>query len=169
MATPRNILLIGDARLTCPSAPVRADEPGLAQDIAVLHATLQRFRDQHGYGRAISAPQIGIMKRIIAMDLGNEPQTLINPHISWRSEETYELWDDCMSLPGVLIRVRRHCQIRVDYQDYTFAEQQFEQLSDDVSELLQHEIDHLDGILFTHRMVALGAIRARATMQSDAQ
>ena len=86
-----------------------------------------------------------------------EFKKLLNKH----GEETYELWDDCMSLPGVLIEVRRHRRISVDYQDLDFEPRSLRP-GQDVSELLQHEIDHLDGILFTRRMTAIGAVRAAA-------
>jgi len=162
-AQPRPILLIGDPRLERPSSDVEPGDPALDAEIAALHATLAQFRTDHGYGRAISAPQVGIPKRLIAMNLGNGPLTLINPRISWRSDTTYELWDDCMSLPNVLIKVRRHRSIVVEYSDTEFRPQSIERPSEDVSELLQHEIDHLDGILFTQRMIEIGAVRARGS------
>jgi peptide deformylase len=163
-ATPRAILLIGDSRLERACESVVRDDPALPQEVADLHATLDRFRAERGYGRAISAPQVGIAKRLIAMDLGEGPVTLVNPAITWRGEETYELWDDCMSLPDVLIKVRRHRHITVEYHDPSFAPRRMERPAEDISELLQHEIDHLDGILFTRRMVEPGAVRARARM-----
>ena len=159
----RPILLIGDPRLERPSHTVEPGDPALEEEIAALHATLAKFRADHGYGRAISAPQIGTPKRLIAMNLGDGPQTLINPQISWRSDETYELWDDCMSLPNVLIKVRRNRSIVVDYVDASFQAQSIVRPGEDVSELLQHEIDHLDGVLFTQRMIAIGAVRARSS------
>jgi len=105
---------------------------------------------------------VGIPKRLIAMNLGDGPVTLVNPRIHWRSDETYEMWDDCMSLPGVLVKVRRHRQVAVAYQDLDFQACAMERPGEDVCELLQHEIDHLDGILFTHRMVEAGAVRSAA-------
>ena len=67
-------------------------------------------------------------------------------------DEMYELLDDCMSFPGLMVKVRRHCRAVLDYLDENFEPQQMV-LEGDLSELLQHEYDHLDGILATMRAV----------------
>jgi peptide deformylase len=86
---------------------------------------------------------------------------LINPEIMWASAEMMELWDDCFSLPDLMIRVRRNRTIRVAYQDERGARHTIE-AEDDLSELLQHEIDHLDGILATERAISPHALSTRA-------
>jgi peptide deformylase len=72
-----------------------------------------------------------------------------------------ELWDDCFSFPDLMVRVSRAAQIRVDYFDDRGTKQRIE-AEGDLSELLQHEIDHLDGILAVQRAVSLQAFATRA-------
>lgn len=99
--------------------------------------------------RAISAPQIGIQKRIIAMNLddGQPSFAMLNPVITWRSEASMSLWDDCFSFPWLLVRVRRHRSISVHFSLLGGSTTTWENLPEARSELLQHEIDHLDGVL----------------------
>jgi threonine dehydratase/peptide deformylase len=125
-------------------------------------ATLRDFRERSGFGRAISAPQAGIAKRVVAMNLGAEPFLLINPEIVGRSEETFLVWDDCLSVPDVLVRVRRHCSVSLTYRDHRFRLRRWNGLPRDLAELVQHEIDHLDGVLMTRRAEGEGAIQPLA-------
>ena len=145
------ILVHGDPTLETPSQPVAWPDPRLEEDIADLHRALTDFRGSHGYGRAIAAPQIGVRKRIIAMNLGAGPLTLINPEIVSVSEDTFEVWDDCMSVPGEVVKVRRHRSVSVRYTDERGRDRTWSDLPPEMSELLQHEIDHLDGVLMLHR------------------
>ena len=99
-ATAPAVKLLGDPVLRKVCAPV--GDPGLASFRAeneALRATLADFRTTHGFGRAVSAPQIGIGKRFIALELGSGPWTMIDPEITWTSSESFTLWDDCMSFP----------------------------------------------------------------------
>jgi peptide deformylase len=77
---------------------------------------------------------------------------LINPTITRASREMMELWDDCFSISNLMIRVRRHVEVEVSYTDEHGAQRRMT-ASGDLSELLQHEIDHLDGILATDRAI----------------
>jgi peptide deformylase len=94
------ILPLGDPRLRLKATPV-ADplDPVFRAENAALHAVLEAFRKEHGFGRGVAAPQIGIAKRFIALNLGQGPHSLINPEITWSSPETFTLWDDCMCCP----------------------------------------------------------------------
>jgi len=116
-----------------------------------MHATLDHFRRAHGYGRALAAPQVGIGKRVVAMNLGAQPFALLNPEIIWQSDNFFEVWDDCLSIPNRIVRVRRHCSVSVRFWDDQWRERNWTQLPMDLSELVQHEIDHLDGILMLDR------------------
>ena len=160
------VLLVGDPRLRRVAAPVSRTEPGLADDVARLHATLARFRAEHGFGRAVSATQIGVGQRFIALNLGDGPFTMFNPVIAWRSGETFTLWDDCMSFPFLLVRVVRDASISVEFEDEAGCRQRWERLDRATSELLQHEIDHLDGVLALDRAVGRDAIVSREVFEA---
>jgi len=155
----RQIVTDEDPSLRRVSDPVGATDPSLCQHIADLAATLDDFRARLGFGRAISAPQVGIMKRLIIMNLGAGPVALINPTITDRSVETQMVWDDCLSVPGRLVRVERSRSISLRYQDQAGRTIAWDGLGADMAELLQHECDHLDGVLMTDRAVARDAIR----------
>ena len=158
-ATPLPILLAPDPRLRRRSDAVAPDDPELPAEGSAMIATLRDFRARSGFGRAISAVQVGVMKRLVAMDLGSGPFLLVNPEITGRSEETFLVWDDCLSIPDVLVRVRRHRSISLSYRDHRFQPQEWNDLPPDLSELVQHEIDHLDGILMTDRAEGEGALQ----------
>lgn len=144
----REILLLGDERLYEICDEVTAEDapllPGWIED---LHDTLLDYRAAHGAGRAVAAPQIGVKKRLIYM-LTDRPYVFVNPCLTFPDGETYELLDDCMSFPGLIVRVRRHRRCTLDYTDEHGQAQRLE-LEGDLSELVQHEYDHLDGILAT--------------------
>ena len=109
------------------------------------------FRRKYSAGRAIAAPQIGVMKRLVYMHI-DEPVVFINPILGMKSEETMEVWDDCMCFPDLLVKVERHRGCRITYRDMNWREHSM-MLEGDLSELLQHECDHLDGILAVSRAV----------------
>ena len=148
----REILLLGNPELWRPSAPVvdvhARETCELIGDLAV---TLDDFRLQNGFGRGIAAPQIGVGRRLIFLNVG-ESFPLINPTITRASRETMELWDDCFSIPNLMIRVRRHVEVDVSYTDEHGAQRVMKAYGD-LSELLQHEIDHINGYLATDRAI----------------
>jgi peptide deformylase len=148
----KEILLLGNPKLYQVCEPVSRDElGGLAPAIADLCDTLLDFRERRGVGRAIASPQIGIMKRLVYMEI-DEPQVFINPALTKHSAEMIELWDDCMSFPELLVYVRRHAQCDITFRDLEWKERTMT-LEGDLSELLQHECDHLDGILAVSRAI----------------
>lgn len=155
-----DILLLGDPRLYEPCAPVRPEElPDLQGVIDGLADLVLQFREQYGAGRAIAAPQVGVMKRLIVMNI-HEPVALLNPVVLEKSEEKMELWDDCMSFPHLLVKLERHRRITIRFRDRNWTEQTWE-VEDDLSELLQHEYDHLDGVLATMRAIDEQSFRWR--------
>ena len=148
----RETLILGNPKLHELSRLVTRDEldliPSIIED---LHDTLMAFREKYGAGRAIAAPQIGEMKRVVYMHI-DQPIILINPEISNESTEMMELWDDCMSFPELYVKVKRHKTCQIEYQDIDWNRKS-QQLQGDLSELLQHECDHLDGILAVSRAI----------------
>lgn len=148
----KEILLLGNPRLYEVSEPVKKDELDKMKDVVDdLHDTLMDFRKRYGVGRAVAAPQIGVMKRLVYMYI-TEPVVFINPELSQKSKDMIVVWDDCMSFPDLLVKVRRHKTCAVAYHDLA-GDKQSMQLEDDLSELLQHEYDHLDGILAVSRAI----------------
>ena len=162
------VLPLGDPRLRLVAAPV--DDllgPAFLEERRRLVAALDAFRAERGFGRGIAAPQLGIARRFVAINLGRGTRILVNPGIEWRSEETFTLWDDCMCFPDLLVRVRRHASITVAFQDEEGRPQRWERLARAESELLQHELDHLDGVLATDRAIDRDAIIYRAAFEAD--
>ncbi len=148
----RDILKLGDSRLYSVSSEIRHGEAQEASRIGNdLKDTFEAFRARHGFGRAIAAPQIGEFRRIIYLDAG-EPMLLINPVLTVTGGEMMELWDDCMCFPGLFVKVRRHMKVRVEYKDAALQDGSI-LLEGALSELIQHEYDHLDGILATMRAI----------------
>jgi len=148
----REVLLLGNPKLYEISEPVERDGlKAIADVVSDLHNTLMDFRKKHNAGRAIAAPQIGVMKRLVYLYIDN-PVVFINPVLDEKSKEMIELWDDCMSFPDLLVKVKRHKSCKIKYRDMAWKEQAM-MLEDDLSELLQHECDHLDGILAVARAI----------------
>jgi peptide deformylase len=152
------ILLLGNPRLYEMSRPIVGEElPNVKVIIKELHDILMAFREHYDAGRAIAAPQIGVMKRFIYMHI-DEPVALINPIIFDRSEAMMEVWDDCMCFPHLEVRVPRHKSCKIRFRDPYWQEHVWN-LEGDLSELLQHEADHVDGILATQRAIDERAFR----------
>jgi peptide deformylase len=160
----RPVLQLGDPvlreRAVAVEDPATREVHDLVRD---LGDTLAHWRSVTGYGRGIAAPQLGVLQRVIFLQLpGAEPWPLINPEIVERSDETIVVWDACLSFLSIFMQVERHRQITVRYQDLK-GEVLDVQAGDDrnLSELLQHEIDHLDGILAIDRVIDLKSICTR--------
>ncbi len=147
-----NLLQLGNPLLYEVCKPVLPSELPLVKVwVADLHNVMQEIREKYNFGRAIAAPQLGIMKRLIYMNI-NKPIVFINPEFTFLNEEMFELWDDCMSFPNLLVKVKRHKNLTIKYLDENWETQEWN-MTDDLSELLQHEYDHLDGILCTMRAI----------------
>ena len=152
MKTLKDLLLLGDSKLYEISKLVLKDElPYVKKWVADLQNVMDEIRKKYNFGRAIAAPQLGIMKRLIYINI-DKPIIILNPEITYKSEEIFDLWDDCMSLPNLHVKVKRHKKITIKYTD-EFWKQQELKLENDLSELIQHEYDHLEGILCTMRAI----------------
>lgn len=148
----REILLLGNPALNVGCPLVARDEAeSLRTVVADMHDTLMDFRSRWGAGRAIAAPQIGVLKRLIYLHI-DSPVVLVNPRLENLSTEMFELWDDCFSFPHLLVRVKRHRSCRATFCDLEWQEHVLD-ARDGLSELLQHECDHLDGILAVERAI----------------
>lgn len=130
---------------------------------AFLDDMLETMYQSRGVG--LAAPQVGVLKRMIVIDAeqtedengqhkrGN-PMFLINPEIVYKSEEMIFFCEGCLSVPGQSADVERHQKIKVRYQDKAGHEQEIE-AEDYLAVVLQHEIDHLDGILYIDHLSRL--------------
>jgi peptide deformylase len=110
-------------------------------------------------GIGLAAPQIGVTKRVIVVDVSekdepNAPLCLANPEIVWKSDETAPHEEGCLSLPDLYADVERPVAVKVRYLDRDGAQQELE--ADGLLAIcLQHEIDHIDGVLFVDHLSAL--------------
>ena len=137
---------------------VEFEAPGVLQTREDLKDTLYDLQHTHGRGGGLAAPQIGSNLRIVYVNARGQSFHLYNPVIVERSKETFEVWDFCFSArASFLAQVTRNLRILVEYQDTTGRKlsQEFEGY---FSELLQHEIDHLDGTLFIDRIEKPGTL-----------
>lgn len=148
----KEILLLGNEELYQISEPLKKDEiENIKSAVQDLHDALLDFREKHHAGRAIAAPQIGIKKRLLYMFI-DKPVIFINPVLQFPDSELMEVLDDCMSFPNLLVKVKRYKRCRIKYLDINWKEQVMS-LEGDLAELMQHEYDHLDGILATMRAI----------------
>lgn len=152
----KRILQLGDPLLwrqcTIVDDPASPEVAAIAED---LKDTLEEFQLTNAFGRGIAAPQIGVPVRLIVV---SGPSidfcgALVNPRIKRRSEKNVAMWDGCFSFSGLVVGVWRAERISVEYTDLKGMARS---LSADwtLSQLLQHEIDHLDGILAVQRAIS---------------
>ena len=140
--------------------------------VAKVDDELRRFLDDMletmyvDKGCGLAAPQVGVTKRIIVLDSNpsdedlslRKPMYLINPEIIWHSDETVMFNEGCLSLPNQRADVERFEKVRVHYTDYDGNEQEI--LADELlAIILQHEIDHLDGVLYIDHISRLKRAR----------
>jgi peptide deformylase len=152
----REILLLGNENLYKVCTEVSRDELTKAQEIVSdLHDTVVNFREKYGFGRAIAAPQINEPLRIIYINFDDTSIALINPRLEFindEKDEKFEMWDDCMSYPGLEVKLYRYKTCKVYYKDLDWTDYSIE-FTGDLAELIQHEYDHLDGILAMQRAI----------------
>eukprot|EP01092_Planopodium_desertum_P002320 TRINITY_DN13668_c0_g1_i1.p1 TRINITY_DN13668_c0_g1~~TRINITY_DN13668_c0_g1_i1.p1 ORF type:complete len:135 (+),score=39.91 TRINITY_DN13668_c0_g1_i1:1-405(+) len=110
-------------------------------------------------GIGLAAPQIGVMKRLVVMDVSDDkekpqPLKLVNPEIIWESEDTSVYQEGCLSIPEQYADVERPAEVGLRYLDENGKEHEIE-ADGLLATCIQHELDHLDGILFTDYLSAL--------------
>lgn len=162
------ILQLGDTGLRVSCQPVTDfDDRTFCKDGERLIFILQQFRAEFGFGRAIAAPQIGIARRMVAMNLGEGPFLMVNPEITWKSDMSFTMWDDCMSFPFLMVRLARAESLTLVWQDADGNPFTWEKVDRARSELIQHEVDHLDGILSVDLALDRDALVARGLYDAD--
>jgi len=160
----REILVVPDPRLKLISEPVAKVDDDLR---ALMDDMLETMYDAPGIG--LAAIQIGVPKRVIVMDLGRdetarEPRYFVNPEILWSSEETAPYEEGCLSIPEIYDEVERPAKVKLRYLNY-----QGEQIEEDAEGMfavcIQHEMDHLEGVLFIDYLSRLKRTRAVAKVK----
>ena len=160
----RPLLQLGDPLLRAKSLSVADPTTREIHDLVRdMGDTLAHWRATTGYGRGIAAPQVGVLQRVIFLKLpGVEPWPLINPEIVERSDEKIVVWDACLSFLSIFMQVERSRHITVRYRNLRGETLEFIAGDDrNLSELLQHEIDHLDGVLAIDRVTDIKTICTR--------
>ena len=160
----REILVVPDPRLKLISERVDTVDDDLR---ALMDDMLETMYDAPGIG--LAAIQIGVPKRVIVMDLGRdetarEPRFFVNPEILWRSDETAPYEEGCLSIPEIYDEVERPSKVKLRYLNY-----RGEQIEEDAEGLfavcIQHEMDHLEGVLFIDYLSRLKRTRAVAKVK----
>ncbi len=145
-----HIRKLGDPILHEACKEIRIDELMdyllLAEEMSEL---IRMHREEMGFGQAIAAPQVGHLKRLIVVH-SEKPLYIFNPYIFDLSNDMKKIIDDCMSFPDIKVRLKRHNSCRIRYRDHNWKEKVME-LKGEMSFLLQHEYDHLEGILAIDR------------------
>jgi peptide deformylase len=143
----REILILPDKRLRLVSDPVKKIGP---ETRALVEDMFETMYDAPGVG--LAAIQVGVPERVIVLDLAKkdepkQPQVIINPQLTWRSEGHSMYEEGCLSIPEFYEEVERPAQVRVKYLDIEGQEHEVE-ANGLLATCLQHEIDHLNGVLF---------------------
>ena len=154
--TVRGIRIVGDPilRERCKEVTNFNSINGVVTD---LRDTLADFRNKNGFGSGIAAPQVGYVDRVIYISTPKFDGEMINPRIAGHGIETGLFWDECFSFElAFFAKVERWLTVEIEYSD-SFGNIKMIKADDEhLSNLLQHEIDHLDGILFVDKAVKDG-------------
>ncbi len=143
----REILTLPDKRLRLNSEPVKRIDAGIRKLVEDMFETMY---DAPGIG--LAAIQVGVAKRVVTMDLSkkddeHKPQVFINPEVTWASEEKSTYEEGCLSIPEYYEEVERPTEVKVKYLDLDGNEHEIE-AKGLLATCLQHEIDHVNGVLF---------------------
>jgi peptide deformylase len=164
----REILVVPNPVLKQVSQPVDKVDDELR---TLMDDMLETMYDAPGIG--LAAIQIGVAKRVIVMDLSGPdeekaPRYFVNPEILWRAEETAPYEEGCLSIPEIYDEVERPARVKLKYLNY-----QGEEVIEDAEGLfavcIQHEMDHLEGVLFIDHLSRLKRDRAVAKVKKQAR
>ena len=164
----RDILIVPDPLLKQKSVPVETVDDALR---ALMDDMLETMYDAPGVG--LAAIQIGVPKRVITMDISRSedekaPRFFVNPEIVWKSEETAPYEEGCLSVPEIFDEVERPARVRIRYLDY-HGKPQEEDAEGLFAVCIQHEMDHLDGVLFIDHLSRLKREQAVKKVKKQAK
>jgi len=145
------IIVAPDPRLKVVCEPVETVDDAVRK---VLDDMLETMYDAPGIG--LAAPQVGVQKRMIVADIsrdeeGHNAYIMVNPEIVWESEEVLDYEEGCLSLPEHYDEVTRPERVQIKFLDRNGKEREIK-VSGLLSTCIQHEIDHLDGVLFVDHL-----------------
>jgi peptide deformylase len=151
---PREIIKLPDPRLRLVSKPVKDIDDKLRGLVADMFETMYAAP-----GIGLAAIQVGIPQRVVTLDLAKKeeprnPKVVINPEILWTSEERNTYEEGCLSIPELYEEVERPAQVKVRYTDLEGQPHEVE-ANGLLATCLQHEIDHLNGVLFIDHLSRL--------------
>jgi peptide deformylase len=167
----REVFLMGEPVLREPAAPVVVFDEALRTLVREMFETMYA---EEGIG--LAAPQVGVSQRVVVVDLRREDEpearvALVNPRVVWSSDDTEKQPEGCLSIPGIEEVVERPWAVRIEGFDPNGQPVTIE--ADELfSRALQHEIDHLDGVLFLDRVSPLArklAVKRWKKLQSEAE
>lgn len=171
-AALRHIRAFGDPALRERARPVEAFDDALHEEVETMTALMD---DALGVG--LAATQVGILHRVLVYRVPDDPESgvhvLVNPELEWSSQEREAFPEGCLSLPGVWVDVERPARVRVVARDEHGEEVRVEAEGAHAS-VVQHEMDHLDGVLVLDRLapeerkLAMRALRAELDARRDA-
>ena len=169
----RDIIILPDKRLRLVSEPVKRIDAEVQALVDDMFATMYEAP-----GIGLAAIQVAVPKRVIVMDLAKKddpkaPRVFINPQVLWRSEERAVYEEGCLSIPEFYEEVERPAKVHVKFLDLAGVEQEVE-ADGLLATCLQHEIDHLDGVLFIDHISKLKRDRvikkfAKAAKRGEAE
>src|SRR5579871_1699447 len=164
----REILVVPDRRLKLKSKPAKAVDDALR---ALMDDMLETMYAAPGIG--LAAIQVGVPKRVIVMDLHRpdeprQPRFFVNPELTWASDELALYEEGCLSVPEIYDEVERPAKVRVRYLGYDGKP--VEEDADGLFAVcIQHEMDHLEGVLFLDHLSRLKRERAVAKVKKAAR
>jgi peptide deformylase len=161
------ILSYPDPRLHKVAKPVTQVD---ARIQALVDDMLQTMYEAKGVG--LAATQVDVHERVVVIDTSeerNEPRVLINPEITWRSEEMLVWEEGCLSVPTIYDKVERHARVKVRALDREGKTYEFEADEDLLAVCVQHELDHLVGKVFVEYLSPLKRTRIKTKMQKRAR
>ncbi len=141
-----------DKELRVVSKPVAVDRAASPDMKALIEDLKITMKKENGIG--IAAPQVGVHERVIIVDMNNKPTAFINPEISEKSFKLVDSEEGCLSVPGQWGLVKRHRSVTVKALD-THGNPVSFKVTGLIAIIFQHEVDHLDGVLFIDRAEAL--------------
>ena len=158
----RQVRVLGDPVLRETARPVTRFDDELAE---LSRRMVRVMQDAPGVG--LAAPQVGVVRRVIVYQVDDDPVTLVNPEIVWSSDETEVVDEGCLSVPGVTVPVERPAAIRVRGQDLRGERHEYD--ADDLeARVIQHETDHLNGVLILERTSRRERARALRELREGA-